>query len=100
MRAGNEPTPTNPIAFKFAIIVSAFTPSSLEYFPLIKDKSKLPPTLHLFGKGDTLILAEWSRKLSEYFPEPMIVEHDGGHYIPVTSAPKNAYKVFLEQFLK
>jgi hypothetical protein len=51
-------------------------------------------------KGDTLILAESSRKLTEYFPNPMVVEHDGGHYIPVTSAPKQAYKQFLEPFLK
>ena len=53
----------------------------------------------LLNIGDTLILPEWSKELSEIFPEPTVIEHDGGHYVPVTSAPKQAYKQFIEKFL-
>jgi hypothetical protein len=105
----------NPLIFNFAIIVSAFPPSAADYLPLFEESKRhlLPPTLHIYGKGDTLVLPEYSKINVQRFHNPIVLEvrleptnrtnqskHEGGHYIPVTSQAKTVFRDFLSKFLQ
>ncbi|KAJ9052308.1 hypothetical protein DSO57_1035587 [Entomophthora muscae] len=63
--------------FKFAIIISGFTPR-LEPFKTFFDAPVKTPSLHVIGETDTTIEPEWSRIHSNSFLKPDIVLHPGG----------------------
>src|SRR5690554_344490 len=93
------PTPENPISFRFAIIVSAFPPSPPEFRNLLEDRKESQcPTLFTWGEADNFISNEWSKELSDYFPNAEIYKHHGGHYVPATSEAKELFQKFISQF--
>lgn len=40
---------------------------------------------------------EMSEELTEYFENPEILLHGGGHYVPATSKEKPTYFAFIEK---
>ena len=38
--------------------------------------------------------------LLEYFTEPVVLEHPGGHFIPASAPQKATYQNFLEDMIK
>lgn len=55
------------------------------------------PSLHIMGLNDETIPPVLSRRLTEYFTDPMIVEHQGTHVIDMKSIHKNIYRDFLSK---
>jgi hypothetical protein len=41
-----------------------------------------------------------SEELLEYFSNPVVLEHPGGHFIPASSAQKNVYLDFLNMMME
>ncbi len=62
------------------------------------DKKYFPATMHVWGSADPIVAAEDSKKLAELFPDPVIYEHDGKHFMPVTSPAKQQYSNFVDKF--
>lgn len=40
------------------------------------------PTLHIMGIDDQVIPVDLSSQLTKLFSDPVIVTHDGGHFVP------------------
>ncbi|KAL0235799.1 hypothetical protein GEMRC1_002381 [Eukaryota sp. GEM-RC1] len=51
------------------------------------------PSFHCMGKSDQQIPVEASQVLADFFIDPYIVVHEGGHFIP--SSIKKEYRDFL-----
>jgi len=41
------------------------------------------PSMHIYGKNDRLVTPSASRALLDSYINPLVHEHDGGHYIPM-----------------
>ena len=54
--------------------------------------------MHVFGVEDPIVPAEHSKELAAYFPEPFLYEHEGKHFLPVTSPAKQQYTQFVNKF--
>ncbi|XP_042891743.1 esterase OVCA2-like [Penaeus japonicus] len=83
-------------SFKFAIFVSAFKSRSLPHQHLYEEKIALP-TLHVFGETDQVIEKPMSEEHLQYFHDPEVLVHPGGHFIPATGAQKAIYVKFIEK---
>ncbi|XP_029467883.1 esterase OVCA2 isoform X2 [Rhinatrema bivittatum] len=85
--------------FHFAILVAGFKSRSVEHQGYYQDLISVP-TLHVYGKVDLVIPGDMSQKLASCFREPVILTHQGGHFLPASAAQKNIYCQFLDTFLK
>uniref|UniRef100_A0A6B2LGS5 Serine hydrolase domain-containing protein n=1 Tax=Arcella intermedia TaxID=1963864 RepID=A0A6B2LGS5_9EUKA len=84
--------------FKFAIMIGAYIPSASPWKELYQQQHKCSvPTLHIYGQNDPLIPPEWSKLHAQYFLNPVLWEHDGGHVIPKDK--NKTINNFLKQFL-
>ncbi|XP_030756803.1 esterase AGAP003155 [Sitophilus oryzae] len=91
---------TNHIKFNFAIMFSGFKSQSWPHLKYYQDEITLP-SMHIYGTSDKIIPTEMSEALSLCFKDPVVVVHDGGHYVPGSSKQKTEYRDFLEtQMLK
>ncbi|XP_071481343.1 esterase OVCA2-like [Diadema antillarum] len=81
--------------FNFAILVAGFRSLSSGHDSCFTQKVTCP-TLHVFGNTDQVIPKESSEDMLQYFVDPTIINHNGGHYVPATSAEKKVYLSFLE----
>lgn len=81
--------------FQFGIFVSA--PQSRD--PNVGNPElKLEiPTLHVIGETDAVVAPESSKSLAAGFVNPNIFLHAGGHYIPTSKEPKDAFRDFFKQ---
>ncbi|KAK9876346.1 hypothetical protein WA026_012655 [Henosepilachna vigintioctopunctata] len=80
--------------FNFAILVAGFKSNSIAHSQYFK-KSNNVSSLHVFGIGDQVIPVEMSVALSNCFENPVIVRHEGGHFVPASSKEKEAYQNFF-----
>jgi len=97
-----DSTQESPLHFKFAIIASAYPPHIPEFQTKLDQKvieKTLVPTLHIYGSNDDLVLPEHSKKLATLFPDATTLEHEGGHYLPVTTIAKPILKNFVAKFV-
>ena len=62
-------------------------------------KAKIP-SLFVVGDGDQVINPRRSEALLDFFEQPKVIRHDGGHYVPATSKQKASYLEFLQERLK
>jgi len=91
---------TKHIKFDFAIMASGFKSQSLPHMKYYMDTINLP-TLHIFGESDKVIPTEMSEALSNCFENPLVVRHEGGHYLPASAPQKHDYqKFFKHQWIK
>ena len=113
-------------SFKFAIIIAASFPlreqverfaEKVEQFKgnesvhsewlliVFQDRASkikpayFPATMHVFGSADPIVNPDHSRALANYFPDPVIYEHDGKHFARVTAPAKKEYFAFVSRFL-
>lgn len=83
-----------PPPFKFAIIISGFLPMD----PMCNAwfDSKVPtPSLHVLGRGDTIVAHDRSLPLLDGFEGPRVEWHDGGHHTP----SKASWRRFFEAYV-
>jgi hypothetical protein len=52
------------------------------------------------GETDAVVNIERSRHLLEYYKNPQVFVHPGGHYIPTAKEAKDAMRLFFQSFLK
>lgn len=86
---------TRHIKFNFAIIASGFKSQSWPHLKYYQERIDLP-TLHIFGETDQVIPTEMSEALSNCFENPVIVRHQGGHYLPASAPQKSDYQKFFK----
>ena len=68
---------------KFAVIYSAFlaAPPDLAW---LSEPAIETPTLHYIGSLDTVVDESRSRALVARCRDPIVVEHPGAHYVPIS----------------
>eukprot|EP00105_Crassostrea_gigas_P032548 XP_011455589.1 PREDICTED: esterase OVCA2 [Crassostrea gigas] len=93
-----EQEPDGPYQFDFVILVAGFKSRQKQHDSLYL-KPITTPSLHVFGDTDKVIPKEMSEDLLQYFVEPQVLEHAGGHFIPVSGPQKKAYIEFLQPFI-
>ncbi|KAJ3060610.1 hypothetical protein HDU98_003447 [Podochytrium sp. JEL0797] len=62
-------------------------------------EGKIPiPAMHVIGLGDAWVIPTDSNNLAQRFTESMsvVIEHEGGHYIPTTADMRLRFKEFVE----
>ncbi|XP_053373634.1 esterase OVCA2-like [Mercenaria mercenaria] len=90
----------NPESFKFdfAILVAGYKSRQSSHQSYYSVPISIP-TLHVYGDTDRIIQKEMSEDLLQYFIEPRILQHDGGHFIPASAPQKKVYTEFLQEML-
>ncbi|CAF0742973.1 unnamed protein product [Brachionus calyciflorus] len=82
------------IKFNFAILVAGFKSGQTQHDFYYEQKIDFP-TLHIIGETDKVIPKDMSEKLLNYFVEPKVFVHTGGHFVPVNADAKNSIINFL-----
>lgn len=83
--------------FKFAIISCGFLPLD-ESLTELFSKPVETPSLHIIGRGDTIVGPERSQPLIDSFLEPRVEFHDGGHFTPAKQSWRVFFKAYLSSF--
>lgn len=82
--------------FKFAILVAGFKSRSSKHSHHYEEKSVIP-SLHIYGQSDQIVSHEMSEELLQYFDNPKVWLHPGGHFVPATGSQKKVYVDFLQE---
>ncbi|XP_050677834.1 esterase AGAP003155 isoform X2 [Leptidea sinapis] len=82
-------------SFKFVICISGFRSGSLVHKGFYDEGINLP-SLHVFGNADSIVPKEMCEALINLFPNPAIVEHAGGHFVPCSGSIRIAYLDYLD----
>ena len=85
--------------FKFAILVAGFKSRSSKHSHHYEEKTSIP-SLHIYGETDQIVSNAMSEELLQYFDNPKIGLHPGGHFVPATGAQKQMYIEFLQEMQK
>ncbi|KAF9432726.1 Ovarian cancer-associated protein 2 [Entomortierella beljakovae] len=58
-------------------------------------------SMHVIGKGDVIIEPERAELLLKHYKyqAPVLLYHDGGHYLPSNGPSRQAYKSFVQSFV-
>lgn len=73
----------NPELFNYFILISSYKPRCLQYAQLFTPEEPLKsPSLHIYGKTDTMVLPERSRDLARCFEASETLQHNFGHFAP------------------
>ncbi|GAA5850053.1 hypothetical protein JCM8547_000997 [Rhodosporidiobolus lusitaniae] len=83
--------------FQFAILSAGFFPLDPKvsaYF----DKKPTTPSLHVLGRGDTIVGAERSVPLTEAFVDARVEWHDGGHHTPSKASWRRFFEAYIKAF--
>lgn len=83
------------IQFKFAILVAGFKSGQSQH-NFYYDKKIQMPSLHIMGETDRVIPKEMSTSLLDYFFEPKVYQHSGGHFVPTNAEAKNSIIQFID----
>ncbi|KAM0793506.1 hypothetical protein ACM66B_000945 [Microbotryomycetes sp. NB124-2] len=86
-----------PKPFKFAILSSGFLPLDPRTQKLF-DEPLQTPSLHILGRGDTIVGTDRSLPLVDAFVDARVEWHDGGHHIPNKASWRNFFKAYLGEF--
>jgi len=86
--------------FRFCILVGGYLSSRAAHRPQFDELSASgasisTPTLHVFGETDKVIEASRSRELLEFFKDPVVANHEGGHFVPTAGEAKKWFTDFL-----
>ncbi|KAK9412687.1 ovarian cancer-associated 2 protein [Crotalus adamanteus] len=77
--------------FRFALLVAGFPAGAAAGALRV-------PSLHVFGQADRVIPEAESRALASRFAQPVLLAHEGGHFVPAAAAQRAAYLAFLRRF--
>lgn len=98
LRAPDGPTTAErPIRFDFAIVVGGFASNDRELARLYERSAAYDlPSLHVIGRADAIVPSGDSRRLASQFRAPVVVEHGGGHVVPVAPDAVARVRAFVE----
>lgn len=84
------------IKFNFAILIAAYKSKKSQHDNYYNLTNKIHiPSLHVYGETDKVISVDRSESLTDYFHEPKIYKHSGGHFVPTKADHKNAIVNFF-----
>ncbi|KAM3854891.1 esterase OVCA2 [Vipera latastei] len=83
--------------FRFALLVAGFPAGAAAAEGAAAGALRVP-SLHVFGRADRVIPAAESRALAARFAHPVLLAHEGGHFVPAAAAQRAAYLGFLRRF--
>ncbi|GAA5857270.1 hypothetical protein JCM5353_003595 [Sporobolomyces roseus] len=89
--------PWPPKPFKFAILSAGFFPLDPRTTAYFETKPKTP-TLHVLGRGDTIVGEERSVPLTQAFVDSRVEWHTGGHHTPSKSSWRRFFQAYVELF--
>jgi len=84
--------------FRFAILVAGFKSRQTSH-KLYYEKCITIPSFHIIGDTDAVIPREMSDDLLQHFENPLVLRHEGGHFIPSISKCKQTIFEFLDPFV-
>ncbi|GAA5971968.1 hypothetical protein JCM3765_005583 [Sporobolomyces pararoseus] len=86
-----------PKPFDFAILSAGFYPLDPRTLAYFAEKPKTP-TLHVLGRGDTIVGEERSVPLTEAFVDSRVEWHTGGHHTPSKASWRRFFQAYIECF--
>ncbi|GAA5899568.1 alpha/beta hydrolase [Sporobolomyces salmoneus] len=86
-----------PKPFDFAILSAGFLPLDPRTLAYFATKPKTP-TLHVLGRGDTIVGPERSVPLTEAFEDSRVEWHSGGHHTPSKASWRRFFQAYIECF--
>ncbi|KAJ2536097.1 Family of serine hydrolases 3 [Coemansia sp. RSA 1933] len=84
---------------KFAMFFAGFYPDMPQFEKLLVGGAEKinVPSLHMVGKNDAVVPMERGRELAERaFAEAVVMEHEGGHFVPCNAEWRGRYQEFLD----
>ncbi|GAA6001825.1 hypothetical protein JCM10207_002337 [Rhodosporidiobolus poonsookiae] len=84
---------------KFAILSAGFFPLDPKVSAYFDTKLKTP-SLHVLGRGDTIVGEERSVPLTQRFENARVEWHDGGHHTPSKASWRRFFQAYIEAFGK
>ncbi|GAA5834201.1 hypothetical protein JCM9279_004244 [Rhodotorula babjevae] len=88
-----------PKPFSFAVLSAGFYPLDPRANACFKTGTKpKTPTLHVLGRGDTIVGEERSVPLTEAFEGARVEWHDGGHHTPSKASWRRFFQAYFEAF--
>jgi len=82
--------------FKFAVLFSGFKSQASPHDAHYQGQTEMP-SLHMYGETDKVISEEQAQEILQYFKDPTVGRHPGGHFVPGSSAQKQIYVNFFER---
>ncbi|GAA5980279.1 hypothetical protein JCM11641_005527 [Rhodosporidiobolus odoratus] len=86
-----------PKPFKFAILSAGFFPLDPQTSAYFTSKPTTP-TLHVLGKGDTIVGEDRSIPLTQAFADARVEWHDGGHHTPSKASWRRFFVDYIKAF--
>jgi len=88
--------------FQFYIMVAGFisrTRAHKQLFQTLKETKggMEAPSLHVFGSTDKVIECSMSEELVQFYNNPDIIRHEGGHFVPTSPHTKHHWTEFLKK---
>ncbi|TNY21796.1 FSH1-domain-containing protein [Rhodotorula diobovata] len=88
-----------PAPFKFAVLSAGFYPLDPRANACFNGDTKpKTPTLHVLGRGDTIVGEERSVPLTQAFEGARVEWHDGGHHTPSKASWRRFFQAYFEAF--
>lgn len=82
---------------KFVILISGFIARDTQLQARLEKAAPIAtPSLHICGATDALVPAAKSLELAAAFINPVVLTHDGGHFVPGTAAIRKEVAAFVE----
>ena len=85
--------------FRFAMFVAGFKSRQSSHKVYYEQLVQLP-TFHIIGETDAVIPREMSDDLLQHYSSPVVLRHEGGHFIPSISKCKKDVFNFLDNFIE
>ncbi|GAA5821371.1 hypothetical protein JCM10212_003799 [Sporobolomyces blumeae] len=89
--------PWPPKPFKFAILSAGFFPLDERVKAYFDTKPKTP-TLHVLGRGDTIVGEARSVPLTHAFVDSRVEWHEGGHHTPSKAGWRRFFEAYINLF--
>lgn len=93
-----------PHDFKFVILCSGFQSLGLKHvnmFQRLNGEKISIPSMHIIGQTDQVVDSKRSEELAnDYFHNPTIVYHSGGHTIPSQTNLRSQYLNFFDKIFQ
>lgn len=84
--------------FRFCMFFSGFKSAGLDHAKFYEKKITTIPTFHSVGKDDQVVTSDRGVALAELYEGSILMEHDGGHFMPSKGTYRPQYHAFLDKF--
>jgi len=98
VRGSADDPKERPLHFDFAMMVGGFSSNDPDLARIYTRTIAYDlPSIHIFGRSDSIVSIDASRTLAARFVNPALVEHAGGHVIAADPEVRERTRAFLEE---